>query len=265
MSVARADDEDGHVAGRYRYGEYPSQYVEVTLPAGSGAAPVVVIVHGGFWRTGYGSELGYPLAVDLARCGFAAANVEYRRVGPGVDGGGGWPQTGHDVAAAVDGLRVDGQRLAGGRLDLSRVVGLGHSAGGQLVAWLAARRMPTVPLTGVVSQAGVLDLVRAAESGVGGRAVSDLMGGSPTQKPDAYADASPIARLPLGVPSMCVHGRGDTIVPMEQSERFVSASVAAGDRSELRAFDGDHFQPITVGSPGWALSAAAVTDLVQTA
>jgi acetyl esterase/lipase len=258
--VSRADD-DVPVAGRYRYGQHPSQYAEVSLPPGSDAAPVVVIVHGGFWQTGFDTGLGYPLAIDLARRGFAAANVEYRRVGP--NGGGGWPQTGHDVAAAVDALRTDGQQLAGGRLDLSRVVGLGHSAGGQLAAWLAARRAAPVRLTGVVSQAGVLDLVRAAETGVGGDAVADLLGGSPTQQPNAYADASPVARTPLGVPSVCVHGRDDTTVPIEQSERFVQSAVQAGDRSELRTFAGDHFEPITVGSPAWELSVRAVTDLAQ--
>lgn len=262
VTPSRADEGD-LVAGRYRYGEHPSQYVEVSLPMGSMARPVVVVVHGGFWKTGYGSGLGAPLAVDLARRGFAAANVEYRRVGPGADGGGGWPQTGQDVAAAVDALRTDGQRLAGGRLDLSRVVGLGHSAGGQLVGWLAARRTPAVPLTAVVLQAGVLDLVRAAETGVGGGAVNDLMGGSPTQIPAAYADASPIARLPLGVPSICVHGRGDTTVPIEQSESFVAAATDSGDDSELRPFDGDHFEPIAVGSQAWLLSVGAVTDLAR--
>jgi acetyl esterase/lipase len=260
VPVSRADD-NAAVAGRYRYGQHPSQYVEVSLPAGSDVAPAVVIVHGGFWQTGFDTGLGYPLAIDLARRGFAAANVEYRRVGP--NGGGGWPQTGHDVAAAVDALRTDGQQLADGRLDLSHVVGLGHSAGGQLVAWVAARRAAAVPLTGVVSQAGVLDLVRAAETRVGGDAVNDLMGGSPAQKPDAYADASPIARTPLRVPSICVHGRDDTTVPIEQSERFVNAAVQVGDRSELRTFAGDHFEPITVGSPAWELSVRAVTDLAQ--
>jgi acetyl esterase/lipase len=258
--TSRADDGSA-VVGRYRYGQHPSQYAEVSLPPGGEAAPVVVIVHGGFWKTGYDTGLGYPLATDLARRGFAAANVEYRRVGPG--GGGGWPQTGHDVAAAVDALGTDGQQLAAGRLDTSRVVGLGHSAGGQLAAWVAARRGAAVPMTGVVAQAGVLDLVRAAENGVGGDAVQNLLGGSPAVKPDAYADASPVARTPLGVPSICVHGRDDDIVPIDQSERFVTAAAQRGDRSELRPFDGDHFAPIAVDSPAWALCVAALGELLS--
>jgi len=257
---------------QYRYGSLPSQYAELSLPAGSNRVPVVVVVHGGFWRTAYGAELGRPLAVDLVQRGWAALNVEYRRVGSGRSaGGGGWPQTALDVAAAVDALAEDGQRLASGRLDLSRVVGLGHSAGGHLVGWLAAREglpsaapgaSPAVRLSGLVSQAGVLDLVTAARDGVGGRAVPDLMGGRPDQEAEAYALASPLARLPLGVPSVCVHGEADDIVPISQSETFVAAARAAGDESELHRFDGDHFPPITVGTPAWTLCTDALGRLV---
>jgi acetyl esterase/lipase len=230
---------------RYQYGQEPSQYAEISLPAGTAPAPVVVIVHGGYWQAGYGLELGRPLAADVAGRGFAAVNVEYRRIGDG----GGWPQTGQDVAAAVDALKDQAQ----GRLDLNHVVGLGHSAGGQLTGWLASKRDAAVPLTGVVLQAGVLDLVRGADEGLGGGAVEEFLGGSPTERADAYAQASPIGLVPVGVPSVCVHGTADRLVPIEQSERFVAAAGRAGDRSELRTFDGDHFQPITVGTPAWEL------------
>ncbi|HEY5821902.1 MAG TPA: prolyl oligopeptidase family serine peptidase [Propionibacteriaceae bacterium] len=255
---------------RYTYGDHPSQYAELTLPAGPGPAPVVVIVHGGFWMTSYGAELGRPLAADLVTRGWATLNVEYRRVGRSkTKGGGGWPTTMTDVAAAVDALATQGQELAGGRLDLTRVVALGHSAGGQLAGWLAARPTlpanapganPVVRLTGFVAQAGVMDLVGAADEAVGGLAVPGLMGGSPGRLPEAYALASPIARVPLGVPSVCVHGTSDGNVPLSQSERFVAASTRAGDRSELRTFDGDHFAPITVGTPAWTMC----TDALET-
>lgn len=238
---------------RFAYGEHPSQFAEIGLPAEVAPAPVVVIVHGGYWSAMYGLELGRPLAVDLNARGFATLNVEYRRVGQG----GGWPQTGDDVAAAVDALRDQ----APGRLDLSRVVGLGHSAGGQLAGFLAARQGSPVELTGAVLQAGVLDLVRGAEVGLGGGAVESFLGGSPTERPEAYAQASPIARVPLGVPTVCVHGTSDSLVPIEQSERFVAAARAAGDRSELQTFDGDHFDPITVGTPAWDLCVAGLRRL----
>ncbi|BBY27711.1 alpha/beta hydrolase family protein [Mycolicibacterium sediminis] len=234
---------------RFSYGDDPSQYAELTLPEGVAAAPVVVVVHGGYWTSSYGAELGRPLAADLAGRGFAALNVEYRRVGSG----GGWPQTGDDVAAALDGLadRADG-------LDLNHVVGLGHSAGGQLAGWLAARRGGRVTMTGAVLQAGVLDLVRGSADGLGAGAVDAFLGGSPSQRPEAYAQASPFARLPLGVPTVAVHGTRDANVPIDQSERFVAAAVRAGDRSELRTFDGDHFDPITVGTQAWDLCVEAL-------
>jgi acetyl esterase/lipase len=235
---ARGDD-DGPM--RYTYGPQPSQYAELSVPSGPVPAPVVVIIHGGYWSNSYGAELGRPLAADLVGRGFAACNVEYRRVGDG----GGWPQTGDDVAAAVDALRGRPQ------LDLNRVVALGHSAGGQLAGWLAARRGGAVELTGAVLQAGVLDLVRASEEGLGGGAVDAYLGGSPAQKPDAYAQASPTARVPLGVPSICVHGTSDTLVPISQSQGFVDAARTAGDTTELRTFDGDHFGAITVGTTAW--------------
>lgn len=248
---ARGDD-DGPV--RFAYGQHPSQYAELSLPAGSRQAPVVVIIHGGYWSASYGAELGRPLAADLVGRGYAVLNVEYRRVGDG----GGWPQTGQDVAAAVDGLRG---RSAG--LDLNRVVALGHSAGGQLAGWLAARRAGTVPLTGAVLQAGVLDLVRGSAEGLGGGAVDAYLGGAPAQKSDAYAQASPIALVPLGVPSVCVHGTADTLVPISQSEDFVAAGLAAGDVTELRTFDGDHFGPITVGTPAWEMCVAGLRRLTD--
>jgi acetyl esterase/lipase len=222
-----ADNGDNPAASRYAYGPGPSQFAELTLPNRSTPAPVVVIVHGGFWRTGFGIELGRPLAGDLAGRGFATLNVEYRRVDTGDAGGGGWPQTGQDVADAVDALATDGQRLAEGRLDLTRVIGLGHSAGGQLVAWLAGRRAPTVKLRALVSQAGVLDLTHAVEVGTGNGSVEEFMGGSPTTKPAAYAQASPIALLPIGVPSVCVHGRADSVVPIDQSESLVAVCGGA--------------------------------------
>jgi acetyl esterase/lipase len=239
---------------RYAYGDHPSQYAELTLPSGPSPAPVVVVVHGGFWSASYGAELGRPLAADLAGRGFAALNVEYRRLGDG----GGWPETGLDVAAAVDALRIhpDG-------LDLNRVVALGHSAGGQLAGWLASRRGDGVALTGAVLQAGVLDLVHGSQEGLGGGAIDAYLGGSPAQRPDAYAEASPIALVPTGVPSICVHGTTDTRVPISQSQDFVDAARRAGASAELRTFDGDHFDPITVGTKAWDLCVDGVRCLAD--
>ena len=110
------------------YAPGPHRFGELTLPAGPPRG-VVVVVHGGFWRHAYDLSLGRPLAADLAAAGLAAWNIEYRRVG----GGGGWPATFEDVAAAVDALAGPVQEVAG-ELPLDRVVAVGHSAGGQLAA-----------------------------------------------------------------------------------------------------------------------------------
>ncbi|MGI8456579.1 MAG: alpha/beta hydrolase family protein [Propionibacteriaceae bacterium] len=260
---------------RLAYGPGASQFAELSLPPGHDRCGVVVVVHGGFWRAGYDLDLGRPLAADLVGAGVAVWNVEYRRVGGGVlhrqAGGGGWPTTCADVAAAVDALAGAGQDAAWGRLDLDRVVALGHSAGGHLAGWLAARSGvpsgapgadPVVRVGGVVSQAGVLDLVDAARLGLGGGATQALMGGEPGDLPDAYALASPIARVPLGVPVVCVHGTADLTVPISQSERFVAAATRAGDTAMLHPFDGDHRDLIDVGSEAWRTCRAETLRLL---
>lgn len=244
------------------YGDHPDQFGELTLPPGA-VRGVVVVIHGGFWRQSYGLDLGRPLAADLADNGLAAWNVEYRRVG----GGGGWTATFDDVAAALDLLAGPVQEAAGGRLPLDRIVAVGHSAGGQLGAWLAARpglpagapgASPAVRLRGVVSQAGVLDLVDASEQGVGNGAVEDLLGGPPTAAPERYAVASPIARIPIGVPVVCVHGTKDANVPIRQSERFTAAS---GD--QLVTIPGaDHFALIDPSTDAWRACRSAVDRLL---
>ncbi len=269
--TSAAGREDGAV-DTYRYGDHPAQYAELSLPAGTSEVPVVVIVHGGFWREAYGADLGRPLALDLVDRGWAALNVEYRRVGDSAeDGGGGWPTTCLDVAAAVDALAVDGQRLAGGRLDLSRVVALGHSAGGHLAGWLASRAHqdagapgadPQVPLSGAVLQAGVLDLEGGHAAGLGLGAVGAFMGGSPRDLPEAYAQASPVERVPLHVPTVCVHGRSDDVVPIEQSQTFVAAALRVGDTAELQAFDGDHSDLIDTSTQAWQLCVEALGRLL---
>lgn len=247
---------------RQAYGSDPNQFGEFTMPAGSDPARgIVVVIHGGFWRSAYDLALGRPLAAALARAGWATWNIEYRRVG----GGGGWTSTFDDTALALDHLTT----LGSTRLDLSKVYTLGHSAGGHLAAWLAARPglpagapggAPRVRVRGVVAQAGVLDLVDGARLGDG--AVVDLLGGRPSDVPERYEIASPAERTPLRVPTVCVHGTADTDVPLSQSERFTARAVAAGDRAELVRVEGaDHFDVIDVATPAWRACAAALDRL----
>ena len=189
----------------HRYGDDPSQFGVLY-----GEGPVAVVIHGGFWKAEYGLDLNEALSEDLAKRGWAAWNIEYRRLG----NGGGVPETLDDVGAAIDKLaELD-------RVDLSRVVTIGHSAGGHLAAWAATREYPRVPLTGVVSQAGVLDLQRARELRLSNGVVDRFLDGQPTSV------ASPIERLPMGVPTLLTHGALDDVVPLEISERFARASGA---------------------------------------
>ncbi len=229
--------------GRRDYGDDPSQFGELYLPDGDPRG-VVVVIHGGFWLDAYDLELGRPLATSLAGAGWAAWNLEYRRVG----NGGGDPTTFDDVAAGIDELRdLD----LGLDLDRAPVVTLGHSAGGHLATWAASRtRHPRwadgVDVTHVVSQAGVLDLRAADEEGLGGRAVRNFLGDGPI---DPRLD--PLQQVPLDVPVWCVHGTDDSNVPISQSEAYVAAAGAAGATAELVEVEGDHFVVIDTGSAAW--------------
>lgn len=220
------------------YGEHPAQVCDLYRAEGDGPAPVAVLLHGGFWRARYGRDLETALAGDLVARGWAAWNVEYRRLGDG----GGWPATFEDVAAAI-------AALPGAGLDPARAVAIGHSAGGQLAVWAAARG----GLAGAVSQAGALDLERLHALGTSDGVVGDLLGGGPDEVPDRYAAASPLRRLPIGVPLLLVHGVRDEDVPVELSERFAAAALAAGDDCELVVLqDEGHYEHLEPGSRSWA-------------
>jgi acetyl esterase/lipase len=233
------------ICEHHRYGNKRSQLGELFLPAGEGPFPVAVVIHGGFWKAQYGRKLMHPLCRDLAKRGWAAWNLEYRRLGR--LSGGGWPNTFDDVAAAIDHLP---DVLA--TLDLARVVVIGHSAGGHLAAWSATRSSPRVPVTGVVSQAGVLDLRRTWEWRLSNGVVRRLLGGTPEQQPERYAVASPAARLPLGVPVLLTHGGRDENVPLAMSEEFERAATAAGDECELVVLpDDDHFCHLDPAHAAW--------------
>ena len=219
------------------YGDDPSQVVELHRPQGTSRG-VVVVIHGGFWKSAYDLTLGQPLARSLAAEGWTAWNIEYRRVG----NGGGTPQTFDDVAAAIDAL-ADVEDL-----DTSTVVTLGHSAGGHLAVWAAGREAPRVAVTHAISQAGVLDLVMSERMGLGGGAAASLLGHEPGPD-DAQWD--PQQQIPLDVPVWCVHGIDDAIVPLGQSEGYVVDAQAAGAQAEIVRVEGDHFVVIDPESQAW--------------
>lgn len=230
------------------YGDHPAQFGEMYLPRRTACAGTVVIIHGGFWRARYDLALGRPLAADLAAHGFAAWNIEYRRVG----NGGGWPATADDVAAAID-------KLAELDVDSSAAVAVGHSAGGHLAVWAAGRTDAVVPVTAAVAQAGVLDLAAAHREQLGDGAVAAFLGGAPDEHRERYLAADPLAAAPPRVPVLCVHARGDDTVPISQSEAYVAASAA---RAVLHEVPGDHYTVIDPHDGSWALVRAALPDLL---
>lgn len=250
------------------YGAHPSQFIEIHGAGEDGPRPVVVLIHGGFWRLPWGLDLMRPLAADLVGRGFAAVNVEYRRLG---ESGGGWPGTCQDVSAAL--------QAAARELDVSRLALVGHSAGGHLALWAAHQALSPVRL--VVSQAGVADLRSAARDRLDGSvdtlpAAVELMGGEPggdggglgvgvgSERGDgpAYALASPIELLPLGPSThqLVVHGDADDRVPFQQGIDYVAAAQAVGDSAELAAFTGmGHFELIDPTHESWLRTVAELT------
>ena len=213
------------------------------MPDGPGPHPVVVLLHGGYWRSRYGKSLMRAVAADLRRRGIAAWNIEYRRVGRH---DGGWPMTFDDVAAAIDLLA----ELGDPRLDLESVAAVGHSAGGQLAIWAAARKAAKLPIRRVVAQSAVLDMAAAGEP------ARKLLGGGPDEVPERYAAADPMRLIPLGVPTLLVHGAEDETVPLLRSRLYHEAARAAGDPVELvEPTPGGHRVHIDPRSEAWRIVA----------
>ncbi|HMS62051.1 MAG TPA: alpha/beta fold hydrolase [Solirubrobacteraceae bacterium] len=238
----------------HRYADHRQGICELHLPSGPGPHPVVVVVHGGSWKAGFDRRVMRPVCRDLVRRGWAAWNVEYRRMGGGQDGG--WPATFDDIGAAVDAL------AAGAPVDLDRVVLLGHSAGGHLALWAAGRDRlpdgapggaPRVRPRAVIAQAPVADLERAPGLIAPGGLVHDLLGGGPRDVPARYDVANPARQVPLGVPALLVHGAEDRTVSVGQSRDYAAAARAAGATVELVEPPGaahrDHVDP---RSTAWA-------------
>jgi len=248
---------------RIAYGGDPLQFGELRLPPGKGPHPVAVVIHGGCWQAAFNLDHIGSLSAALAQAGIAAWTIEYRRIG---NPGGGWPGTFQDAGRGVDHLRELAKKYP---LDLGRVVVMGHSAGGHLALWVAARRrLPKdspvaaadpLPLRGVVALAGVPDLRKGAAQRVCGNAVEQLVG-----SPERYRHASPAELLPLGVEQILVHGALDSIVPPTLSEDYAAAARRAGDRVKMRILpDAGHFELIAPKSAAWPAVLEAVQSLVR--
>lgn len=214
----------------HRYGEHPDQVLDFWYPD-EPSDRLVILLHGGFWRQDYDRTHLSGLAALIASGGAATALVEYRRVG----GGGGFPATFEDVATGID--------AACSIRKAREIVLVGHSAGGQLALWAAARdcRMPhpRSAIAAVVAIAPVSDLAAARAQGLGNGAVADFLG--PTDPPGTDP-----ALLPIDVATTLIHGRRDVWVPFEMSERFVAA---ADGKARLIALDVGHYEPIDSAEP----------------
>jgi acetyl esterase/lipase len=252
---------------RIPYGAQPSQFGELRLPPGPGPHPVVAMVHGGFWRARYDLEHVGHLCANLTQRGYATWSLEYRRVG---QEGGGWPGTFEDVARGLDFLLTLGGRFP---LDLSRVVAMGHSAGGHLALWLAARGrlLPGEPLhrpdpfipRGVVVLAGVVDLERAHALRLSDDIVTELLGGTPAEVPERYRLGSPSALAPLGVRQILLHGTEDEPVPASLSTDYHARAAALGDDVRLISLPGaGHFELINPLSREWPRVVEAIGSLL---
>jgi acetyl esterase/lipase len=213
---------------------------------GPADGPVLaVFIHGGFWRARFDAAAIAELAMECGRDGYWTWNVEYPRVGMA---GGGWPGTALAVRAAVRAAV-----LAAGDRPVALV---GHSAGGHLALWAAGE----CAVAEVVSLAGVCDLEAAVAAQLGAGAVLDLLGPDPGA--DVFAAASPIARLPLSVPALLIHGDADDNVPIEQSRSYAAAAAAAGDRCRLLELPGaDHFELVDPRGRAWPVIADTLATL----
>jgi dipeptidyl aminopeptidase/acylaminoacyl peptidase len=241
-----------------RYGNHPQQFAELRLPDGQGPFPLLFVIHGGFWQNKYDLSHISHFCAALTRKDIVTCSLEYRRLG---DSGGGWPGTFHDVSLGTD--RIMEKLSSDTTIDPSRTGAVGHSAGGHLALWLVSRHniAKASPLysdgknrlSRAVSLAGVNDLREAWKERLGNGATTRLIGGTPDKYPDRYNAGSPIELLPSGARVFLVHGSSDTIVPIEQSEKFFDKAVALGDNVKLvRLEEVGHFELIDPLSAAWA-------------
>ncbi len=251
---------------RLAYGPEEQQFGDLRLPPGEGSFPVIIVIHGGFWRARFGLDFMGHFAQALTDLGFATWNIEYRRIG---QPGGAYPGTLLDAGLAGDHLRKIAPQY---KLDLQRVLAIGHSAGGHLSFWLAGRPQiadtdqlytpDPLKLLGAISLAGVTNLRRGFDLKVGGGVVEQLLGGGPDQFPERYYGASPSELLPLGVPQVLIHGEADDTVPFTISQEYFNKADLLGDPIKLVSLPGaGHFEVVDPKSKEWAVIVENALDL----
>ncbi len=253
------------------YGDHPDQLVDLYRPPVR-SAPLVVLLHGGAWRAAYDRRHLSPLAALLARRHrFAVASVEYRR-GNGGALAGRWPDTLDDVAAATDAVpALAAAALGADAVDPDRLVLCGHSAGGHLALWAAARHMlpsdspwhrpAPPPVRGVVALAPLADFRSARDLGVCHDAVVQFLGG-PEHVEARLPHADPAALLPTGVATTIVQGATDNVVPPHVARCYAAASARAGEQTRLTLLpDVGHFPLIDPSTRAAAVVAEEIARL----
>ena len=233
---------------RVRYGGDESHFIDLRLPQpGVSAPPLVMNIHGGFWRARYDlAHAGHFCAALTAR-GLATANVEYRRVG---NEGGGWPGTLEDIRRAYEFLRRNEERH---NFDATKVLVVGHSAGGQLALCLAACESG---VRRVIALAGVLDLRRAYELHLSDDAVVEFLDGAPGAVAARYGEADPMQLSIIGARQVLIHGSADDVVPVDVSREYVAAKqrLTGVEIEDVRLVEidaADHFSLIDPRTAAW--------------
>lgn len=256
---------------RISYGPDSLQYGELRLPEGPGPHPVAIFIHGGCWRAWHSPHHVAPVAKAITDAGWATWNLEYRAVDRP---GGGWPGTLEDVGAGADHLRRVARQFP---LDLTRVVTIGHSAGGHLALWLAGRhRIPAgatlwvnepLPIAGAVGLGSITDL-RTYQDSVGGgchAGIPLLLGNTAENAPDRYSQASPGDLLPIAVPQLLLHGVDDRNVPLSHARAYAELARRRGDEVRLVVIpDAAHFELIAPRSKAWARIEKALLEFLRT-
>jgi acetyl esterase/lipase len=252
---------------RITFGSEAHQFADLWLPEGKGPFPVVLMVHGGCWQTDIAdlSIMNY-ISEDLRTRGIAVWNIEYR----GVDRpAGGYPGSFQDVAAAADALRTYGKEYP---LKLNRIVALGHSAGGHLAFWLAARQdLPKdsplrtkkpLRLASAISIGGLPDLeaTRAREDNVCEAAPIIAMAGEPSrERPNIYSDTSPAALPANKVRQIVINGDRDRVAPPPTAFAYKALMTGKGQKlREVIVPNTGHVELIAPGTAAWSQIVEAV-------
>ena len=238
---------------RLSYGTDPNQFGELRLPRSKAPIPVIINIHGGFWRVKYDLAHAGHLCAALTKKGIATWNVEYRRVG---NPGGGWPGTFEDILSAYRFLTQIAKRY---NLDTQKTLVIGHSAGGQLALCLAAHENS---VKRAVSLAGVVDLQQAWKLHLSNDAVAEFLGGKPEEVPEHYREADPMQLSIKSAAQWLVHGSSDDVVPVDFGRNYVDKKKKKKeDVHRLEIPRAGHFDLIDPNASAWP----KVEQLIQQA